>query len=114
MVPVYKPEDSVQLALAESALAAHGIPYFVHNRGMGSLYPGPQIDHYNDRTIMVPPSAADAAREVLSEFLTSEEVAGAKEENEPRHSVGQKIRLVVEALVFGWFIPRSKRGKHVP
>jgi hypothetical protein len=62
---------------------------------------------------MVPPSAAEAAREVLAEFLSSEEEAAA-EESEPRHSVWHKIRLVAEALLFGWFIPRSKRGKHVP
>jgi hypothetical protein len=112
MIRIYKPEDNVQLALAESILAAHGIPYFVHNRGFGGLYPGPQIDHYNDRTIMVPPSAAEVAREVLAELLATTELEIA-DETEPGTSWGYKIRLVVEALVFGWFIPRTRRRKNV-
>ena len=45
---------------------ANGIPYYVHNRGYGGLYPGMQLDLLNVRTIMVPPSAAEAASELLA------------------------------------------------
>jgi hypothetical protein len=69
MVPVFRPQNGVELAIAESVLCAHEIPYFVHNNGFGALYPGMQIDLYNQRTIMVPASAFDDARELLHQFL---------------------------------------------
>lgn len=114
MVPVYRPENGMQLALAESALAAHGIPYFVHNRGMGSLYPGPQIDHYNNRTVMVPPSAAGDAQEILSEYLGPADEVEPEADGAPRHPTREKVRLVLEALMFTWFVPRSKWKSWVP
>jgi hypothetical protein len=107
MVPVCKPQDSVELALIESALEAHGIPYFVHNKGFGGLYPGPQIDLYNVRTVMVPESAVEAAREVLAALFSSSERSGVEEP--PQSSTWDKIRVVAEALLGGWFVPRSKR-----
>lgn len=107
MVPVFKPQDPVELALVESALEAHGIPYFVHNRGFGSLYPGPQIAHYNDRTVMVPESAVEAAREVLAQFHDPTETSAPEEA--PKSSAWDKVRVIAEALLGGWFVPRSKR-----
>lgn len=109
MVPVYKPQDPVELALIEGALQAHDIPYFVHNRGFGSLYPGPQINHYNDRTVMVPESAVEAAREVLAQFGAPVDDSGP--EDAPQSSGWDKFRLVVEALLGGWFVPRSKNRR---
>jgi hypothetical protein len=104
MVPVCKLHDAVELALMESALNAHGIPYFVHNRGFGGLYPGPQIDLYNVQTIMTSESAVDEAREVLAELIQSSEEAGISDAR--RFVTLDKIRLIAEALLAGWFVPR--------
>ena len=110
MVPVYRPENGVELALAESVLQAHGISYFVHNRGFGSLYPGMQIDLYNVRTIMAPAAAEEVARDVLTHFLDgSNEVTIVDLHSKARSSVWDRIRLVAELLVCGWCVPRATR-----
>lgn len=54
--------------MATSILEAHDIPFFVHNGGYASLYPGIQIELLNVPTIMVPPSAAEAAKELLGAY----------------------------------------------
>ena len=113
MVPIYKPENGVELALAESLLEAHGIPYFVHNGGFGGLYPGMQIDLYNVRTIMVPEAAAEDARDLLTHFLNGDdEAAPADPAEKPRSSAWDRIRLVVELLVCGWCVPRATRRRY--
>ena len=65
MVSIHRPHTLIELAMARSLLAAHDIPYFVHNGGYASLYPGMQIGLLNVPTIMVPPSAAQFAEELL-------------------------------------------------
>jgi hypothetical protein len=69
VIAVHKPQTLIEVAVARSILAAHDIPYFVHNGEYASLYPGIQIDLLNVPTIMVPPSAVEAARELLSAYL---------------------------------------------
>ena len=102
MTPIYHPESAIELAIAESLLEAHGIPYFVHNRGYGGLYPGIQVDLINRRTIFVPPSAADRARDVLLEYLSDPSGLRANRERSFRHT----LRLIVEALCMAWCVPR--------
>ena len=69
MVSIHRPHTLIELAMARSLLAAHDIPYFVHNGGYASLYPGMQIGLLNVPTIMVPPSAAQFAEELLRAYL---------------------------------------------
>lgn len=69
MVTVYKPHTLIEVAMARSVLAAHGIPYFVHNGGYASLYPDIQMDLRNVPTIMVLPSVAESAKEILDAYL---------------------------------------------
>lgn len=102
MIGVYKPQTLIELAVAESVLEANNIPYFVHNRGYGGLYPGMQLDLLNVRTIMVPPSAADAAREVLNLYLGDE--PGLKTNRE--RSLWHIVRMLAEAMCGAWFVPR--------
>lgn len=107
MVPIYQPESAVDLAIAESLLEARGIPFFVHNAGFGGLYPGPQIDLYNVRTIMVPPFAVNAAREILAQYLSHPPAVP----RPARRSLWEIARLVFEALFFGWFVPGTQKRK---
>jgi hypothetical protein len=113
LTPVYRPETGIELAVAQSVLEANGIPYFVHNAGFASLYPGLQLDLLNVRTIMVPTSASEAAVEVLSEYLPRS--SGLRPGVE--RSVWHILRLLVEAICCAWFVPRvghSVATKHEP
>jgi RNA binding exosome subunit len=69
---------------------------------------GPQIDLVNKKTIMVAPEDHDRAKEVISNFLES---STDDEEVEMRYTAGQKLRMIIEALLFTWFIPGRKRVK---
>ena len=103
MVSVYRPHTLIELAMARSLLAAHGIPYFVHNGEYASLYPGIQMRLLNVPTIMVPPSAEEFAKELLQAYLA--EVGDhlqPKAERSPLHI----LRMLVEAMFCGWFVRR--------
>ena len=108
MIPVYKPENQSDLAIILSILQEHDIPYFVHNGGFGSLCPGLQIELFNAQTIMVPPSAADTARKLIEDFIESKPI----HETSEKMGIKDKLRIVFEGLLLGWFIPGSKRYKN--
>lgn len=103
MVSIHRPHTLIELAMARSLLAAHDIPYFVHNGGYASLYPGMQIGLLNVPTIMVPPSAAEFAKELLRAYLADvEDHLQPRVERSPWHI----LRMVVEAMACVWFVRR--------
>ena len=102
VTPVYHPETAIELAIAESLLEAHQIPYFVHNRGFAGLYPGIQLNLLNARTILVPPSVSELAKEVLAEYLA--DTSGVRQNRE--RSLWHILRLIFETLSMGWCVPR--------
>ncbi len=108
MIPVYKPENQSELAIILSMLQEHDIPYFIHNGGFGSLFPGLQIDLFNTQTIMVPPSAADIARKLIEDFIESKPIR----ETSERMDIEDKLRIVLEGLLLGWFIPGTRGHKN--
>ena len=115
MTPIYRPESAIELAIVESLLEAHQIPYFVHNRGFAGLYPGIQLDLLNARTILVPSSAADWEKDVLSQYLSDPSGFRANRERKFWHV----LRLIVEALCMAWCVPRigdveRKPASHAP
>ena len=96
-------------------LEAHDVPCFVQNAGFGGLYPGPRINSYNSRVILVPVERAFVARELIRDFKSqpSEMPPPA-----PPPSSG-KLRMVVELLLFGWFMltkgrPAAQSSKTSP
>ena len=110
MISIYRPETATELALTEGALIANGIPYFVHNAGYGSLYPGMQLHLLNVRTIMVPPSVAEFAMEVLGQYLP--EPSGFRPGPEP--SFLHFLRMILEATIGGWVVPRIVSAPELP
>ncbi len=102
-IKVAFPESPSDLAMAISLLEANDIPYFVHNAGFGGLYPGVQIGLYNRITIMVPAPVVEQALEVLS-VLTQPDITP----HESEYTLASKIRMLLESLLFGWFIPSKK------
>lgn len=109
MIKLYKPEDEEELLLIKSILESEEIPYFVHNERFGSLWVGPQIDLYNARTIMVPEEHYNRSKELIEDFLNR--IKENKEVTSPQYSLFEKVRMVVEALIFAWFIPGKKEKK---
>ena len=105
-VHVATPQTESELAVMVSLLDAHDIPYFVHNRGFGGLYPGPQLHIYNARRIMVRADRAPEARDLLAVFAGPP----ADFETDRKLSLWDKLRVIGEAVLFSWFIP-SKRAK---
>jgi hypothetical protein len=101
----------IELAMVRSLLAAHDIPYYVHNAGYASLYPGIQMDLLNVPTVMVPPSLADSARELLDAYLVD---AAEHLRPAPEESWWHFFRMLVEAILCVWFVPRIGRGGKAP
>ena len=103
MVPIHKPQSLIEVAMARSILAAHDIPYFVHNGGYASLYPGIQIELLNVPTVMVPPSAAETAKEPLGAYLPD---VVQHLRPQPERSLWHIVRMLIEAFFCTWFVPR--------
>lgn len=99
-VELYSPETEVEVLLLKSVLDSAGIDYFVKNDTFGALTPGPQIAMCNRRIFLVPEDQLDEAREVVREFLRRTEIPQPR-----RYPLREKIRMVFEVLLFGWFLP---------
>jgi hypothetical protein len=102
VITIFIPRNQSELSVVLCLLDAYGIPYFVHNMHFGSLFPGCQFELYNLRRVLVPRGMAPDARQLLDDFLpgielTSYEMSGL-----------DKLRVVAECLLAGWFIPGSK------
>jgi len=104
LVAVAEPQTESELAVMLCVLEAEGIPAFVHNGGFGSLHPGPQIALYNARRVMVPIACqADAAAALLV----------LEPPMRDRITWRDKLRIVVEVILFGWFIPGPRRRREL-
>jgi len=102
MIKLYSPNNESELAFIRTVLDSDGIPYFVHNDHFGSLRIGPPIELFNKKTIMVDEVNEERARELLSHFLSdNKEPLKVKQS----YSFLDKVRMVIEFLLFGWFIP---------
>lgn len=111
MIELYSPDSEAELLILRSILVAAEIPHFVHNDTFGSLVAGPRIALYNRKKIFVPEIDRDEAEELLAEFLRKQ----ASPLLEPRRSytLRDKARMVLEVLLFGWFLP-GKRFRPAP
>jgi len=103
MIAISHPKDEMELALQISILESEDIPYFVRGQHFGSLYPGPQIASYNERTIMVPEQFIERSTKLLCEFQEIEN------DSYQSYSVLSKVRMVIETIIFAWFIPGGKK-----
>lgn len=113
LVELHSPGGEAELLLLRSVLDGAGIVYFVKGDVFGSLTVGPTIDHYNRKTIFVHPGDREEAEALLAEFLAKTA--------EPRRSAARDlrardvVRMVVEVLLFGWFMPgRRHRSPREP
>jgi hypothetical protein len=110
LIELHSPDSEGELLFLKSLLDEAGIPYYVHNERFGSLLAGPQIAHYNRKTIWVHEGDREEAAALISDFLDR---TGVRERPARRsYSWREKLRMVGEFLVFGWFLPgrRPRRG----
>ena len=108
MKKLYVPQNEAELAVIKSLLDGERIDYFVQNDHFGSLEVGPCIPLYNLKTIMVVEDQFDEAAAVISGFVGSEKASKA---HETRYSLWDKIRMVLEGLLFTWFMPGRRWRK---
>lgn len=108
MIKIHSPNDELELAMIRGVFESEGIPYFIHNDHFGSMRVGPQIDLLNKKTIMIAPEDAGRAREIVVDLVGTQVP---EEQEQTEYSLEQKLRMILETLLFGWFIPGKKRCK---
>ena len=109
MKKLYSPENDAELALIKSILDGEDVHYFVHNDHFGSLKVGPKIDLFNAKTIMVSDHQYDLALDIIRDFVSKNENSGPDERQV--YSLIDKLRMIVEAILFTWFMPGRKCRK---
>jgi hypothetical protein len=110
MVKLYSPENESELALIKSLFEPEHINYYVLNDHFGTMKVGPKIDLLNVKTIYVSEEDLDFAKDILLDFLEN-----TKNRNKPfksPYSMPDKVRMVIETLVFNWFIPGNRWNRN--
>jgi len=110
MIKLYSPENESELALIKSLFEIEHINYYVLNDHFGTLKVGPKIDLYNAKTIYVSEEDLNFAKDILLDFLES--TKNGNKPFKPQYSIPDKIRMVIEMLVFGWFIPGNRWNRN--
>lgn len=103
MITVCHPVDDMELMFIRMELEAEGIPHFVTGQYFGSLYPGMQMPWYNERSVRVPHDKAQEAEEVIRHVRAYYSPSFANLDKK------SKLRIVCEALLFGWIIPAGSK-----
>lgn len=109
MVELDSPRSEAELLVLRGVLDGAGFLYFVKNDQFGSLAIGPQIDHYNRKTIFVHEDHYEEARALLAELRAAG--AGGETEPAPRPGLGDVLRMVLEVLLFGWIVPGRRHRR---
>jgi hypothetical protein len=107
MKKLYSPQNEAELAVMRSILDGEKIHYFVHNDHFGTMRIGPKIDLFNAKSIMVFEAHFERASELISDYLNNVQSEIFKSE----YSLKDKIRMIIETLLFSWFIPGKKWRK---
>jgi hypothetical protein len=107
MVPVFSPDTESEVLVASALLAAYGVECHVRNYGFGSLFPGMQVNAYNNRRIYVDDKDVELAVELLHDLQHPEAFRFTPE----YMGLWSKVRIAVEALFFGHFVPGSRNRR---
>ena len=107
MKKLYSPQNEAELAIIRSILEGEKIHFFVHNDHFGTMRTGPPIELFNAKTIMVSEKDFERACEIISDYQSNVKPEVTRSE----YSLKDKIRMVIETLLFSWFIPGKKWRK---
>ncbi len=102
MKNLYSPQNDSELAIIRSIFDGEGLNYYIRNEHFGSLKVGPKIDLLNAKMIQVYEEQFELASELISIFLENSQKDIT---NDSRYSLPDKIRMIIETLIFGWFMP---------
>jgi len=102
MKNLYSPQNDSELAIIRSILDGEGLNYYIRNDHFGSLKVGPKIDLLNAKMIQVYEEQFEFASELISEFLKNSQK---DDTNGSRYKLSDKLRMIIETLLFGWFMP---------
>ncbi len=111
MIELHSPDSEGELLFLKSLLDEAGIPYYVHNERFGSLLAGPQIALYNRKTIWVHRHDREEASALVGDFLRRTGAGG--QPSPDSYSLSEKLRMIGEFLLFGWFLP-GRRPRRRP
>lgn len=106
MIKLYSPDSEAELVILKSLLDAEQIRYYVLNDHFGTLKVGPKIDLFNAKIVYVSESDYASARDILLDFRTN--MGNGEAPPQRGYSLPDKIRMVVEAIFFGWFMPGNR------
>jgi hypothetical protein len=110
MIKLYSPDSESELVVIKSLFNAEGINYFVLNDHFGTLKVGPKIDLLNAKIVYVSENDSELAKEILTDFLSN--IRNGDETFQSKHSIPDKIRMVLEFLIFGWFMPGNRWARN--
>lgn len=108
LVAIAAPDNESDLAMIACVLEANQIPHFVQGGGFGGLFPGPQINGYNSRRVLVPESCVADALELLSEFDFIGAIPRTPTQSQARDAPRSKAAMFLEMLFMGWFVPARR------
>ncbi|MCA1796714.1 MAG: DUF2007 domain-containing protein [Geobacteraceae bacterium] len=112
MQKIFIPENEIELVMVKGLLEAAQIPFHVQNEHFGGLYIGPQIQLFNQRAIMVPPEYVAHSKEIIADYIENQQQPEAEPAPEAEKvSIREKLRLLAEALIFCWIVPRKRRHR---
>jgi len=98
--------DDTEVMFLRALLQHSEIPFYIIGENFGSLYPGIQVASYNERRFVVAAEYLEDAQALL---------IGHRNLYEPSFvnlPVKSRIRIVVEALTFGWCFPSGSKKNH--
>ena len=99
---LYSPQNDSELAIIRSIFDGEGLNYYIRNDHFGSLKVGPKIDLLNAKMIQVHDEQFELASELISEFLKN---SRKDTTNDDKYTLSDKFRMIIETLIFGWFMP---------
>src|SRR4030042_3221785 len=110
MIKLYSPDNESELALIKSLFEPEEINYYVLNDHFGTMKIGPKIELLNMKTIYVSEEDFDFAKEIVFDFLVN--TKNGSEPFKSQYSMSDKIRMVIETVVFSWFIPGKRWSRN--
>jgi len=110
MIKLYSPQNEPELALIKSLFELEHINYYVLNDHFGTMKVGPKIDLVNAKTIYVSEEDLNFAKDILLDFL--ENTTNGIKPFKSQYSIPDKIRMIIETLVFSWFIPGNRWNRN--
>jgi len=111
MKNLYSPQNDSELAIIRSIFDGEGLYYYIRNDHFGSLKVGPKIDLLNAKMIQVHEEQFELASELISDFLKNSQK---NITNSDKYSLPDKLRMIIETLIFGWFMPgRFRKNRDV-